>query len=235
MAASFMPEPSGACTSAGEHGQVVGAVGDGVAVEAEQLGRGVDRMGDQPAGDHRRRDAARYVNVVAMPKLPPPPRSAQKRSGSDASVTSTHVAVGVHELDREQVVGGEAVLRHQPAEAAAERQSGDARRGDRAAGDGEAVLGRRGVQLRPVEPALGPHRARLRVDLGALHLGEVDHHGVVGDRAAGDVVAAAADADVEAGGSREAHAGGRVGCASAAHDHGGRRSMRPLWTRRAAS
>ena len=36
----------------GEDGQVVGAVGHGVAVEAQQLGRGVDRVGDQPADDH---------------------------------------------------------------------------------------------------------------------------------------------------------------------------------------
>ena len=36
----------------GEDRQVVGAAGDGVAVEAEQLGRGVDRVGDQAAGDH---------------------------------------------------------------------------------------------------------------------------------------------------------------------------------------
>jgi hypothetical protein len=31
---------------------------------------------------------SRYVKAVAMPKLPPPPRSAQRRSGSEASVTS---------------------------------------------------------------------------------------------------------------------------------------------------
>ena len=97
-----------------------------------------------------------------MPKLPPPPRSAQNRSGSDASVTSSTSPVGVDELDGEQVVGGEAVLGHQPAEAAAEREAGDAGRGDRAAGDGEAVLARRGVELRPGHAALRPHGARLR-------------------------------------------------------------------------
>ena len=53
----------------------------------------------------------------------------------------------------------------------------------------------------------------------ALHLGEIDHHRVVDDRAAGHVVATAADADVEPGGPGEAHAGGCVGCAPAADDH----------------
>ena len=50
-----------------------------------------------------------------------------------------HVAVGGHELDAEQVVGGQAVLGHQPAEAAAEGEAGDAGRGDGAAGHGQAV------------------------------------------------------------------------------------------------
>ena len=43
------------------------------------------------------------------------------------------------------------------------------------------------------DAALGPHGARVGIDLDPLHLGEVDHHRVVGDRAAGDVVAAAPD------------------------------------------
>ena len=133
-----------------------------------------------------------------------------------------HVAVGVDELDGQQVVGREAVFRHQPAEPAAEREPGDPRRRDHAAGDGEPVLARGGVELRPGEAALCPHRAGVRVDLGALHLGEVDHHRVVGDRAAGHVVASAADGDVEPGRPCEAHAGGHVGCAAAPDDHGRR-------------
>ena len=43
----------------GEHGQVVGRVGDRVAVEAQQLGGGVDRVRDQPAGDRGARGCRR--------------------------------------------------------------------------------------------------------------------------------------------------------------------------------
>ena len=109
------------------------------------------------------------------------------------------VAVGGDELDREQVVGGEPVLRHQPAEAAAERQAGNARRRDGAARDREAVLGRGGVELRPEHAALGRRRSLLGIDRDRLQLGEIDHHAAVGDGAPGDVVAAAADRHLEPG------------------------------------
>ena len=82
------------------------------------------------------------------------------------------------------------------------------------------MLCRGTVELAPDDAALRPDGARVSVDLDALHLGEVDHHRVVGDRAAGHVVAAAADREVEPCGSREAHAGGDVGRALAADDHG---------------
>ena len=72
------------------------------------------------------------------------------------------------------------------------------------------------AQVRP--PSARTVRA-LGVDLDALHLGEVDHHGSVHDRAAGHVVAPAADADIEPCGAREAHAGCGVGRAPAADDH----------------
>ena len=42
----------------GEHGQVVRGVRDRFPVEAQQVGRGLDRMGDQPTDDRLRADAA---------------------------------------------------------------------------------------------------------------------------------------------------------------------------------
>ena len=160
------------------------------------------------------------MNAVATPKLPPPPRSAQKRSGSDSAVTSRSSPSAVTRSNGEQVVGGEAVLRHQPAEAAAERQPGDARRRDRAAGHREAVLGRRGVHVGPIAAALGSSGARVRIDIHRPHLREVDHHRVVHDRTARDVVTAAAYADVEPGLAGEANRLRDVVCIRAAHDHG---------------
>jgi hypothetical protein len=35
----------------GEHGEIVGGLRDRVAVEVQQLGRRVERVGDQPAND----------------------------------------------------------------------------------------------------------------------------------------------------------------------------------------
>ena len=178
-------------------------------------------MGDQPAGDHRDRLQAvrerRHDPEVAAAALERPEEVGVGRRGH-----LDDVALGRHELGGQQVVGREAVLGHQPAEPAAQGETGDSGRRDRAARDGEAVLGGRVVQLGPGEPGLRAHRAARGIHVGALHLGEVDHHGAVGDGAPGHVVATAAHADVEPGRAREAHARGGVLCAEAAHDDRGR-------------
>jgi hypothetical protein len=80
------------------------------------------------------------------------------------------------------------------------------------------VLRGRTVQLAPRHPALGPHGASVRVDLNALHLGQIDHHGVICDREARDVVATTAHADLEAGAAGESDGLGDVIGRSAAHD-----------------
>jgi hypothetical protein len=114
-----------------------------------------------------------------------------------------HLAVGRDELDREQVVDGQPVLGHQPAEAAAERKAGDARRGDHASGHDQPVLGGSVVQLTPDHTALRGGGRLFGIDRDPLHLGEVDHQAAVRHSAAGDVVATAADRDLEPGSTRE--------------------------------
>ncbi len=88
-------------------------------------------------------------NAVATPKLPPPPCSAQNSSGCSLGARAHVLAVGRHQLDRDQVVAGEPVRPLQPAGAAAEREAGDAGRRDAAAGGGEAVRLRRARRTRP--------------------------------------------------------------------------------------
>ena len=61
-------------------------------------------------------------------------------------------AFGGHEVHRQQVVDRQAVLAHEPAEPATEREPGDARVGDDTAGRGEAELGFR-YRIRPRSPA----------------------------------------------------------------------------------
>ena len=219
----------------GEDRQVVRQPGTGVAVEAEQVGRGVDRMRDQPA-----HDVGERVQPVREGRgdaeVPAAAAQRPEQIGVRVGVDLEHLAVGRDELDREQVVRGQSVLRHQPAEAAAEGQPGDPGRRDGAARDGEPVRARGVVQLAPEHAALGPHGRLLGVDLDALHLGEVDHHAAVRDRAAGDVVAAAADRHLETGRAPRARARRRRRLVVRQRTiSAGRRSMRPLWTARASS
>ena len=108
------------------------------------------------------------------------------------------VTVGGHELDCGDVVGRKPVLRHQPTQAASKSEAGDARGRDRATGDGEAVDGGLAIQLAPQDASLRARRPRLRVDVDPLHRRQVDHQSPVDNGAAGDIVAAAPNADVEA-------------------------------------
>ena len=97
---------------------------------------------------------------MTTPKLPPPPRSPQNRSGFSSSDAVDDAPVGGDDLGLDQVVAGEAELALEPAAAAAEREPGDARGRHPAAGDGETVLLRGRVELAPRRAALGVATAR---------------------------------------------------------------------------
>src|SRR6202012_6171614 len=101
-----------------------------------------------------------------------------------------HVPGSGDQLDRLQVVAGEPVLAHQPAQTPAEGVAGDAGRPYRAAGDGEAVAAAGFVELVPGHATLRGRGALLGIDGDVPHVGEVDQHPAVGDGAAGDVMAA---------------------------------------------
>ena len=60
-----------------------------------------------------------------MPKLPPPPRIAQKRSGFSSSLAVTNLAVGGHHVDGDEVVDRGPVLSRQPADTAAQGEARD--------------------------------------------------------------------------------------------------------------
>lgn len=126
--------------------------------------------------------------------------------------------VGGHDVDREEVVTGEAVLAAQPAEAAAEGEPGDARGRDGPHRRGEAERLAVAVKLREREARLGAHRAARGIDAASFHRREVDHQSAVGDGLAGHVVAAAARRDGEPVRLRESHARDDVGRTDAARD-----------------
>ena len=198
----------------GEDRQVVRRVGHGVAVEAEQVGSGVDRVGDQAAGDHvdgmqavGERGGDAEVPAAAAQR----PEQVRVRGRVDLE----DLAVRGHELDAQQVVGREAVLGHQPAEPAAEGEAGDAGRRDRTPGHRQAVRAGGRVELVPGRAALRGHGGALGIDRDVVHVGEADHQAAVGHRSPGDVVAATADRHLEPVAAREGecrdHVAGRAG------------------------
>ena len=97
-------------------------------------------------------------NLVTTPKLPPPPRSAQNRSGSRPRCACDDAPVGGHDLRADEVVDGQPVPRAQPADPAAQRQPADARVRDQAAGRREAVLLGRAIDVGPRRAALDDAR-----------------------------------------------------------------------------
>ena len=107
-------------------------------------------------------------------------------------------AVGRHHVGRKQVVARESVHAHQPADAAAKRQPGNASGRHRAAGRGQAERLRFVIELL-VGDARFRADARLRlIDANRLHRRKVDHHATIAHRPAADVVSAAADGERQA-------------------------------------
>ena len=64
-------------------------------------------------------------NEVTTPKLPPPPRIAQKRSGCSFCAGGDEAPIGQHDVGLEQVVDRQPALAGQVSEPAAERQPAD--------------------------------------------------------------------------------------------------------------
>ncbi len=159
-----------------------------------------------------------YSSDAAMPKLPPPPRIAQNRSGFCILTGALDAAIGHHELRRAQVVERQAVLGHQPSQATAERQAGDAGRADDAAGSRQPVHLRFAVQFFPQHAALRPRGARHRIDVDAFHRRQIDHHAAIDGRPSGHVVTAAADGDFEIERTRQLDRVSDVGRTEASRD-----------------
>jgi hypothetical protein len=128
------------------------------------------------------------------------------------------LAVGRHHVGGDQVVDGEPVLAHQPAQAAAQRQPADPRVGDGAAGRGEPERLRLMIELAPEHAALRPGRAGGRVHVDALHRGQVDDQATVVGAVARRSVAAAAHGHHDAGRPCEVERLLHIGDAGAARD-----------------
>jgi hypothetical protein len=127
---------------------------------------------------------------VAAPAAQPPE---QLRLG--LGVDPQPLAVGGDQVDRAQVVDGQAEPAHGVPEAAAQGQPADAGVADDPGRGGQPEPLGGAVQLAQQDSAGGAGRAALRVDPDGLHRRQVDHQPTVDDRVAGHGVPAAADRD----------------------------------------
>ena len=145
---------------------------------------------------------SRSWNRVTTPKLPPPPRIAQKSSGWSVGVDAQQLPVRRHDVRGEQRVDGHAEGAHEEADAAAERDPAEADRAGVAEPGRETVLADLGRVLDGGQPRAGPRGPALDVDLELVEVAQVDDQPVVDD--AGNAVAAAPDGQREAGLARDA-------------------------------
>ena len=193
-----------------------------LAVDAQDVGRAC-RPGRRPAPPMTIGPTAcsRYSNEVTTPKLPPPPRRPQNSSAFSSSLACTSRPSAVTTSAPIRLSAGEAVLAHQPADAAAEREAGDAGAGHEAAGGGEAERLRLVVEARSRSRRPARARCGAGIDLDALHRREVDDDAAVDAGEAGDAVPAAADRDGQLLAAGELERADDVGHAGAAGDQRG--------------
>ena len=148
-----------------------------------------------------------------------------------------HVPVRGDDLERDEVVRGEPVLAAQPADAAREREPGDARLRDDAERRREAVLP---ASRASSSPSVTPPPARAVRASGSTSIAfsreRSTHEPAVGERVAGDAVAAAAHRDDEPVLAREADRRSATSSTLATRTMpAGRRSIIPFQSARASS
>ncbi len=170
---------------------VLGRATNEVAPERHQLGRLFERpenrsavhRADRVQPEEERGDDA---EVAAAAAHRPEQVGVLIRIGGDEA------AVGEHHIHLEQVVNRQAERAREVADAAAERQPADSRRGDEAARGRQPEWMCRVVYLAPQGATGDPRRPVNRVHADAFHVGEVDHEPVVDGAQPGAVVPAAA-------------------------------------------
>src|SRR5687767_9770576 len=116
---------------------------------------------------------------VTTPKLPLPPRRAQKRSGFSVALARTTWLAAVTTSADSRLSMVHSIFAAQPAESAAQCQAGDAGGGVDADGRGEGVGLGGGVEVGERGAALDRDAARSGVDPRGLHLRKVDDDTVV--------------------------------------------------------
>ena len=129
--------------------------------------------------------------------------------------------VGEDDVGRLQRVDRQTVTAHQPADAAAERQSSDAGVRDLARGHREPVLLCRRVELGEQRASADAHDRAPGIDVDCVQCSQVDAQGTVAHGAPRDGVPATADRERQPGGAGGANCGGDVIRVGRQRDGGG--------------
>ena len=201
--------------------QLVGRVGDELSVEAHDIGgvigRPEDRTGDDGGADRVQREPERADDTEVPATASQRPEQVGVivgRCADDGALSGDHLGL-------QEVVDGEPVLAHEPADAAAEADAADARVAHDASGGGQAVGLRLVVDVAPQGTSLDMGRTSGGVDGDGADRGQVDDDPVVAHRGAGHVVAPAPYRDLEVAVPCEAHRRGHVGDPGASGDQSG--------------
>ena len=128
------------------------------------------------------------------------------------------LAVGRHDVDGEEVVDREAVLAHQPTDATAEGEPGDAGVAHDSAGGGQTVRLRLVIDVAPQRTTLHPGPAVGGIDPHGPHRREVDDDPVIANGGARHVVASAPYGDLQIVVAGETHGRDHVGGPDASGD-----------------
>ena len=201
----------------------LGLVGQGraeVTVVAKQGGGLIERVEQHAPKNFRDRVQAVFkrghsAEIAAATTQRP------EQVGVIGGAGGTELAVGRHNIGGEQVVNGQAVLAHEPTEAATESEAGDAGVGDHAAGCGKAEWPGFMVEIGPEHAALRAHGAADGIDLNALHARHVNDDAAVVGAVAGGTMAASSQRDEQPVGADEIDGTPHVGRTRAAQDHCG--------------
>ena len=159
--------------------QVVRALGDPVAVEAEHPLGLLDRPEHRAPHDLRTQldqpelERRHHAEVAAATPQRPEQVGVLVVAGVD------EIALRRHQVHAGELVDREPVSTHDPPDAATEGEAGEPGVGHDASRDGEPVLLGRQVDLAEQHPRLGVRGPLLRVHLDLVHRTQVDQHPVV--------------------------------------------------------
>jgi hypothetical protein len=198
--------------------ELVRCVGDELSVEAQDVGgvvgRPEHRSGHDGGADWVQREPERTDDAevpAAAAQRPEQVGVIIGRRPHDLALRGDHL--GLYEI-----VDGEPVLAHEPADAAAQAEAADAGVAHDAARGSQTVRLCLVVDISPQRTTLDEGRAVDGIDGDGAHRRQVDHDSVVAQRGAGHVVAPASYGDLEVAVAGEAHRCGHICGATAAGD-----------------